>query len=1065
MSELKDLLVNITEEKREKIIPENIKKGVKIFDVEGTVVEGTDTSDANAVPADIKIGKTAYVNGEKIIGSMMEGEYLYYTPSTEDIEIPAGYTRGGKVWGDKDLIAENIKEGITLFNVEGSYKGLDTTDATATADKILQDETAYVNGEKVTGTMNNYGIKDITPTTKDQVIENSYVEKVTIIGDANLLQENIKSGVTLFGVEGTFDNNLDTSDATATSEDIVYGKTAYIADGSLATGSLNKLSGNYGTKFKDVSHNANQSYISLYPVKGYSDGSTSTVSLYIPNKSRWSSSATSEDKRFINELFTELGITPEILKAGISLYTISGTFSNDATATSSDIVIGKTAYVNGELVTGTLAADTPIEIIDSTATNIVVNEDGTNTITVSGVSTVSGTITNTTGITMTADNEMVANAIGLVPDVLKVGTNILGVEGIHGADESTKNAILQVPEGVTSTTILSSLVSVESLDTSTLTNTFNLFRGATQLKSVPELNLDNVTDSSFMFHSCQNLVSVPQLNLTKTTNLNSMFQGCSNLSRVNMIAPTSTSTTYENMFNGCVNLVEMPVINFATLYVPGQYSSCRNVTGMFDNCRSLTTASLGRQYISSRYGCSFANMFRNCINLVSFVGMQKRSHYYDFRQICTSMFENCTNLRTVSDIYFLGASLTNTFCNCTNLTTISNVSFIGGTNGVLQNNTFRNCYNLLNPPTYDTFDMQSTTDSVFENCYKITFNSPINIGYGGNNRCGTTSNLFRDCHSVTDLTLQVVQSQKNSVHYMANTFTNCYNLTNVTLNGFGQYLALTESFVGCNNVSCVNFINTRLDHPNLFRNSYVTSVVNSVLNNGVVETERILSNNTYRDCLHLNEIGTANINIYNGDNCFANCYNLSNLSGASFHNARYVTNMFANCTNLVDMNAFASWTTSNQIRVDNMFVGCTNLAYVQSINMTTHNGNGGYICPFGHYNSILNTISPVLSNLVYFEGFKGLGAGYSVTTANNASAAVDIVGAINLSYESLLNVTTNLANLYVTYNIAEGETLNYPQLIHMETNQYSKLSETDIANVQAKGWNIVVHTINSDEQV
>lgn len=37
MSELKTFLINISEEKRTKIIPENIKKGVKIFDVIGTL--------------------------------------------------------------------------------------------------------------------------------------------------------------------------------------------------------------------------------------------------------------------------------------------------------------------------------------------------------------------------------------------------------------------------------------------------------------------------------------------------------------------------------------------------------------------------------------------------------------------------------------------------------------------------------------------------------------------------------------------------------------------------------------------------------------------------------------------------------------------------------------------------------------------------------------------------------------------------------------------------------------------------------------------------------------------
>ena len=57
---------------------------------------------------------------------------------------------------DEDIKPENIKEGAEILGVAGSFKGIDTSDATALSEDILVGKTAYVNNEKIEGTMEEY---------------------------------------------------------------------------------------------------------------------------------------------------------------------------------------------------------------------------------------------------------------------------------------------------------------------------------------------------------------------------------------------------------------------------------------------------------------------------------------------------------------------------------------------------------------------------------------------------------------------------------------------------------------------------------------------------------------------------------------------------------------------------------------------------------------------------------------------------------------------------------------------------------------------------------------------
>lgn len=204
------------------LVAGNIAKGKTIFGVTGTY-----TSDANAAAGNILSGKTAYVNGAKVTGSMTNfsgqstwvntdngtfitnGSHTYSDGKTTNEMVifnskHSGYfdTSTKFLFGKKSDIAPLIKAGSTLIGVSGTY----TSDANAAAGHILKDKTAYVNGSKITGTIASKGATTYTPGTSNQTIAASqYLSGAqTIKGDANLVAGNIKKGVSIFGVTGTY---------------------------------------------------------------------------------------------------------------------------------------------------------------------------------------------------------------------------------------------------------------------------------------------------------------------------------------------------------------------------------------------------------------------------------------------------------------------------------------------------------------------------------------------------------------------------------------------------------------------------------------------------------------------------------------------------------------------------------------------------------------------------------------------------------------------------------------------------------------------------------------------
>ena len=325
---------------------ENIKDGVKIGNVTGTF-----TRDATVKAGDMLEGKTGYAQGEKVTGTIKSKDTQTYIPGTAAQAIPQGYYLNGVqiIQGDEDLTPENIRANVDIFNTHGTF----TKDATATDADILQGMTAYANGEKVTGTIARNAGGTFTPTTVEQSagVEHKYMEgDIKIAGDSNLVAGNIKKGVSIFGVTGALDSSgIDTSDATATAGDILSGKTAY-AKGSKITGDIEIKEGQRFTPTKDGTTLPAGYYSGETGKENAIKGDNNFVAANIKKGvAIWNVTGTYEGE-------TPEGLTPENIKAGVEIAGVTGTFTSDATAAAGEILTGKTAYVNGNKVTGTIAS-------------------------------------------------------------------------------------------------------------------------------------------------------------------------------------------------------------------------------------------------------------------------------------------------------------------------------------------------------------------------------------------------------------------------------------------------------------------------------------------------------------------------------------------------------------------------------------------------------------------------------------------------------------------------------------------------------------------------------------
>lgn len=175
--------------------------------------------------ADIATGDTFQVNGTPVTaymgtedatssmaGSSWTGKWITFVIDGDTLNFKGG---GGKVTVS-GLSAAAIKTGVTVIVKQGAktvqtVTGTFTSDADMVASNLVQGKTGYSKGQKIVGTMPPYGPQTIMPTTRDQPFgPGVYLAgQINVKGDSNLVAGNIRQGVSIFGVTGSFTGESD----------------------------------------------------------------------------------------------------------------------------------------------------------------------------------------------------------------------------------------------------------------------------------------------------------------------------------------------------------------------------------------------------------------------------------------------------------------------------------------------------------------------------------------------------------------------------------------------------------------------------------------------------------------------------------------------------------------------------------------------------------------------------------------------------------------------------------------------------------------------------------------
>ncbi|RJY80629.1 BspA family leucine-rich repeat surface protein [Listeria monocytogenes] len=229
---------------------------------------------------------------------------------------------------------------------------------------------------------------------------------------------------------------------------------------------------------------------------------------------------------------------------------------------------------------------------------------------------------------------------------------------------------------------------VSHFDTSSVTNMTNMFQNTFLIRELDVSNFDtsSVTNMQSMFDECNSLeiLDVSNWDTSSVTNMQAMFRYCTSLKELAISNwETSSVTTMGVQFAYCTSLKELDVSNFDTSSVTNMYamfvgsagleeldvsnfdtSSVTNMQAMFENCTGLGELDVSNFDTSSV--TTMQAMFDGCTSLE-----ELDLSNFDTSSVTTMayMFRNCTALKSLYlDNFTTPKTTTDMFTGTTSLT-------------------------------------------------------------------------------------------------------------------------------------------------------------------------------------------------------------------------------------------------------------------------------------------------------------------------------------------------------------------------------------------------------------